>query len=149
MSKKEERLKIFYEGEFATNIPDEIMDAGVALSSNAFRCWAILRRYAQRPEEDGIRECYPSMKTIAAKIGLSVGQTYKYIKELSEIGLLLDIKKRVRKDGWGVFNVYRMVNPKIWWKEVGELLVKSRKEKKQISYKTHIINFKKKARPTD
>lgn len=146
MNKKEERLDIIYEGEFATNIPDEIvMNAGPALSHGMYRCWTVLLRFARRPEEAGIKECHPSMKTISVAIGVSVEQTRDYIKGLSKIGLLLDIEKKVRKEGWGVFNVYRMVNPRIWWAEVGELLVKSRKKEKLVLYG----NLTKKENSTD
>lgn len=138
MSKKEERLDIIYEGEFTTNIPDEIvMSASASISHGAFRAWVVLRRFARRPEEDGIKECYPSMKTIADALGLSTEQARKYVRELSEIGLLLDIKRRVRKEGWGVFNVYRMVNPRIWLKRVGKMAAKVKKENKRALYSNY------------
>ena len=137
-------LDIIYDGEWGTFIPDEIMNAGVILSHAAFRCWAILRQYARRPgDQYGTRECYPSVKTIAAEMGLSANQVYKYTKELSGVGLLLDTKKKLKEKGWGVINVYQMVDPKLWWKELGELLKKDRKEKKVIRYKKQTQSLRK------
>jgi len=145
----QERLKIIYEGDWQTPIPDEIINAGVILSHGAYRFWTVLRRFAEADgDEYGIKKCYPSIKTIAEKMGISTVQAHQYKKQLEEIGLVL-IKKKIKEKGFGVINVYRMIDPKLWLKSGGDGVRKNKKNMKSKSYKKQSQTLKKYADSTD
>lgn len=127
-----------------TEVPYEIaIQMGVILSHGAFRCWVVLKHYARKYTDDGIATVgYPSMETIGKAIGVLPNQARKYIKELNEIGLVL-IKKKIKEKGFGVINVYKLIDPKRWWKIGGKVVMKKKKNMKSKSYKKQSQTLKK------
>ncbi len=125
---KEKRIKVIYKGEKTTTIPRIIFRCGEILSHGAVRCWSVLKTYAE-----GKEEAYPAMKTISNDMGISIVQVRKYVTELKSVGLI-QVEKKLRDEGWGVFNIYYLADVKDWWKELGEALTKDRKKKKKKKY---------------
>lgn len=116
-------------------VPRPILRAGEILSHGAFRVWTIIKFFARRPgDEYGTKEAWPSLNKIAKCMGVSAVQVWKYIEELEAIALLVK-EKKMRKVGWGVINIYRMTDPEYWFNELGEDLLKFKKEKKAKNYK--------------
>jgi len=127
-----------------TEVPYEIViKMGVILSHGAFRCWVVLKHYAKRYTDDGIAAVgYPSMETIGKAMGISPWQAHKYIEQLEEIGLVL-VKKKTKEKGFGVINNYKLIDPKIWWKIGGKVVMEKKKELKSESYKRQSQTLKK------
>lgn len=61
---------------------------------------------------DDLGECFPSIKYIAERCCISTRHTRREIQKLAELRLL-EVKKRLRKDGSHASNLYQLAIPKI------------------------------------
>lgn len=109
-------------------IPLGIVNSGYVLSNGAIRVWLVLRYFAHTTPVP----C-PSREKIGEMAGFSVQQVTKYIQELKDTGLIEIIRKQ-RRVGFGIYNEYILNNVENWWKEIGGKMKKAEKEKRQKKY---------------
>jgi len=121
------RMRITDKSESMIVLPESILMAGLALEGLPFKVWLVLKRYAGHKGDVWIS--FISLKKIAEKVDRSINQVSAAIVHLEKIGLVL-ITQKQRKVGFGVYNEYKLIDPKSWWKNKGQRLrAKLRREK--------------------
>lgn len=106
---------LVYEGKWVTMIPEVITNCSL-LSHGAFRLWVQLKSYCRRKGDEP--SCFPSMDRLSENMGIRENQTRIYLKELKKVGLV-EVRREVRRIGWGVINIYTLKDPEAWWKDKG------------------------------
>jgi len=66
-----------------------------------------------RHSDNRTQTCYPSMRTIAERLGLSTRTVIRATSKLEKLGFITIIRKR-KKDGTNASNVYTLASKKAW-----------------------------------
>ncbi len=120
-------MRITDKSEPLVVVPESLLLAGLALEGLPLKVWLILKRYAGHKGDLWVSLI--SLKKIAEKVDRNVSQASKAITHLEKIGLVI-ITQKQRKEHFGVYNEYALVEPKLWWKAKGQKLrAKLRREK--------------------
>lgn len=81
-------------------LPEWILDA--AITSNAVRCYAVLRRYA-----DKAGSCHPTRSTLAERCRFSLATLDRALLELQDVGAIHVTNRRSKAGDW-TSNVYQL-----------------------------------------
>jgi chromosome segregation and condensation protein ScpB len=101
---------------FHVALPPEILMAGKRLSHGAFRIWVALAYHAR-----GTAQSWPGMKRLGEMAGIDQRNVGRYIRELRDVGLI-EVHRKAREIGYGVYNVYTLLPVQVWWRKIGRKL---------------------------
>lgn len=121
------------EGEWSIIVPYQLLLAGSALSHGAFRLYVAIASTVGRKQ--GKLEFWIDVEQCAYYLGVSIQQTWSYLKELIDAGLVYKVGRRQRPSGRGVYTEYKLVNPKEWWERQGKKIRNRKKEEKRGKYR--------------
>lgn len=113
-------------------VPEAIVLAGEALSDIMVRVWFVLKRFAHYEGEVVISNI--SMEKIACYVGRNKGRVGEAIKQLVKVGLV-KVERIPKEQGFGVFNEYELVNPRLWWLNTGKRLREEKRKTKVGKYR--------------
>lgn len=127
-------------GAFAL-IPVWVIDV---VPKNVLATYCVLASYA----DNNTGECYPSHRTLAEKLDVSISTVKRDLRELEKCGVL-KIENRFNSDGSPTSNLYMLnrINPKGFMSELGRVKSEPTTEQtgtdndSEVSYKLDSINY--------